>query len=285
MRKSTATEHSNQLGDWSKWAAKKSNRQFFTTAIETMHKFNVGNRGLMTIGLVGARDIPGVVLRRAQSILRWDQRPSHWSHAFLIGRTWKGKGDINKLPIYEIPLFSRNSGFPRPENNGVTPNSTLGLYSDANIDANVALICVVAREFKKKKRCSVTNLSNKDVKAIVERAKDYNYDRLRYDFWNSLSVWHRYLWSEGEGRNPLREGFPICASSYVEMAFEAIGLDLVPSTSERNSAPEHIWNAARWWYQHSHLEHDDTESAYEMVGCYAIRDPGCSIISANESSQ
>ena len=278
MRKSTATTRSDQLGDWSEWAAGKTNSEFFRAAFIAMEEFHVGNQGLMTIGLIGSRDIPGVVLRRAQSILRWDRRPSLWSHAFLTGRAWKGKGKLNTIPIYEIPLFSRNTGFPRPENNGVTPNSKLGLYSDANIDANVALIAVGAREFKKGTRCGVTNLSKKDVDAVAARAKDYNYDRMRYDFWDSLSAWHRYLWSEGEGQNPLRAGIPICASSYVEMAFEAIGLDLVPSTSERNSAPEHIWNAAKWWYQHSHIDHDDTESSYEMMGCYAIRDPGCSII-------
>ena len=168
--------------------------------------------------------------------------------------------------------------FPRPENNGVTPNSTLGLYSGAHVDANVAMIAVGAREFKKGKRSGVTHLSNAVVQAVAARAKDYNYDRQRYDFWDSLSAWQRYLWSDGEGQNPLRAGIPICASSYVEMAFEAIGLDLVPSASERNSAPEHIWNAAVWWHQHSHIDRDDIESAYEMMGCYAIRDYGGSVV-------
>ncbi len=278
MIKSTATKRSEQLGNWSAWATKKTNSEFFTTAFEAMEKFNIGNQGLMAIGLIGSRDIPGVTLRRAQSIIRWDRRPSLWSHAFLIGKAWKSKGKVDAIPIYEIPLFSRNTGFPRPENNGVTLNSKLGLYSDPNIDANVALIAVGAREFKDGKRCGVTNLSNKEVNAVAARAKDYNYDRLRYDLWDSLSAWQRYLWSDGEGQNPLRAGIPICASSYVEMAFEAIGLDLVPSASERNSAPDHIWNAATWWHQQSHIDHDDTESPYEMMGSYAIRDPGCSLI-------
>ena len=58
------------------------------------------------------------------------------------------------------------------------------------------------------------------------------------------------------------------------MAFEAIGLDLVPGASERNSAPEHIWNAAVWWFQQGGIERDDTENAFEMQGSYVIRDPG-----------
>ena len=278
MRKSTATKRSDQLGDWSKWATGKTNSEFFTNAFKAMKKFKVGNQGLMTIGLIGSRDIPGVALRRAQSILRWDRRPSLWSHAFLVGKAWNGISNIDSIPIYEIPLFSRNIAFPRPENNGVTPNSKLRIYSDANVDANVALIAVCARKFTKGKRSGLKNLSDDDLKAVAARAKDYNYDRMRYDFWDSLSAWQRYLWSDGEGQNPLRAGIPICASSYIEMAFEAIGLDLVPYASERNSAPEHIWNAAKWWYQQSHIDHDDTESAYEMMGCYAIRDNGCSLV-------
>ena len=108
MRKSTASRRSDQLGDWSKWAAAKSNSEFFASAFKAMEGFNVGNQGLMTIGLIGSRDIPGVTLRRAQSILRWDRRPSLWSHAFLIGKAWNGKGKVDAIPIYEIPLASRN---------------------------------------------------------------------------------------------------------------------------------------------------------------------------------
>ncbi len=97
MIKSTATKRSEQLGNWSEWAAKKTNSEFFTAAFEAMEKFKVGNQGLMTIGLIGSRDIPGVTLRRAQSIIRWDRRPGLWSHAFLIGKAWKGKGKVDAV--------------------------------------------------------------------------------------------------------------------------------------------------------------------------------------------
>ena len=57
---------------------------FFVEAMQTLAKDGVGNGGIMTIGLVGQRDYPGHVLRTAQAMLRWDQRPSLWSHAFLV---------------------------------------------------------------------------------------------------------------------------------------------------------------------------------------------------------
>lgn len=277
MRKSTATKRSERLGNWSEWAAARSNGEFFAEALRAMEKFGVGNQGLMTIGLVGSRDIPGVTLRRAQSVLRWDRRPSLWSHAFLISKAWRGKTRIQTLPIYEVPLFCRSRSFPRPERNAVT-ESKLGLYDDSRIDANVALIAVCARQFEKGPSRRVEHLSRDDVAAVRERARDVNYDRMRYDLWDSLGAWQRFLWSDGEGQNPLRAGVPICGSSYVEMAFEAINLDLVPAASARNSAPEHIWNAAVWWHQDESVEADDTENPYVMRGCYAVRDPGASMI-------
>jgi len=288
MRKANADIISQQLGDWSKWAANKSNQAFFTEALKTMeNEFGIGNQGMMTIGLVGSCDIPGVKLRQAQSIARWDRKPSKWSHAFLIANKWNGKTNVNKLRIYEVPLFARTGEFPKPINNGMTwnPNepvkgqsvSTLGLYDDASIHANVALLAVCERSLNKNQDRTIHHLSNKDLKRVSDRAKDLNFDRLRYNLWENLSAWKRFLWSDDEGTNPLRSGVPICCSSYVEMAFEAIGLDLVPTASERNSTPEHIWTAARWFYQENNIRNDDVESKYEMVGCYAIRDGGCTV--------
>lgn len=284
MRRSLAKRPNTQLGNWTDWIAtkRKTNLDFFATAIRTMAKYHIGNRGKMTIGLVGSRDLPGVTLRRSQSILRWDRRPSLWSHAFLIGEAWDGKQAIGDLPILEVPLFARTLTFPLPERNGVMSNSTLGLYADGLVDANVALLAVCRREFESGCRCGLKHLTDAEAKTVEGRAGDYNYDRMRYNFWENLSAWQRYLWSDGEGENPLRAGVPVCAASFIEMAFESIGLDIVPAISEQNSAPEHIWNAARWWHQDSHLDEDDAASRFEMQGCFALRDPGCSMLDASD---
>ncbi len=39
----------------------------------------------------------------------------------------------------------------------------------------------------------------------------------------------------------------MAASSLIEYCFEEIQLDLTPGANDRNSAPEHLWNGARWW--------------------------------------
>ena len=280
MRASPAESKNKQLGDWSKWVLSNEfdNLKFFSEALKVMDSdYQIGNRGHMAIGLVGSRDIPGVTLRRAQSVLRWDRRPSLWSHAFLIAQPLRRRGNVAKLDILEIPLFPRNGQFPKPESNGLN-ESTLEVYANPQVDANVALITVA----KAQTEGEPVGLSNQEVRAIAERAGQPNADRLRYDLWDCLCAWQQYLWSEGQGPNPLREGVPVPSSAFVEMAYEAIGLDLVPSASERNSAPEHLWNAAVWWHQSSVREKFPDDLPFVLTGCYALRDLGCSLASSDE---
>lgn len=275
MRRSHHRNRNSRLGDWSEWAAKRDNIEFFSTALDVLSERKLGN-GLMAIGLIGSCNLPGVTVRNAQAVLRWDRRPSLWSHAFLIAKP--RAGNVGRLPLLEVPLFPRSGRFPRPELNGVHRDATLSSYADPGLDANVALLAVA-----RKSENGRTALKQKEIKAVSERALDFNYDRMRFDLWRDLAVWQRYLWSEWEGRNPLLEDVPIPASAYVEMAYEALGMDLVPGASERNSAPEHLWNAAVWWHQEDEEEEKrvEMEDGFEMVGCYALRDRGCSLRDAN----
>jgi hypothetical protein len=88
------------------------NLAFFAETIEEL-----GGDGTAMIGLVGSGDLPGVALRRAQSILRWDRRPSLWSHAFLVVEDG----------IREVTLHSRAGHFPEPADNAIT-QATLEHY-------------------------------------------------------------------------------------------------------------------------------------------------------------
>jgi hypothetical protein len=91
-----------------------------------------------------------------------------------------------------------------------------------------------------------------------------------------LGVWQSYLWSQGAKHNPLREGVPIAASSYIEFIFEWLGLGVTPGASERNSAPEHLWNAACWW--HKAFKEQDRK----VAGMFVARDRGCAMVRPNE---
>lgn len=222
----------------------------------------VGNGGLMTIGLVGERDLIGVTLRQAQEVVRWDRRPSKWSHAFLIaGPAPKNKAELTNLKVLEVTMNPRSGSVPDPNSNGLTIGR-LGNYASPLVTANVALLAV--------------KMNDEEAGLVEYRARRPNRDRIRYSMWDSLCVWQGYYWAQGSQPNPLAEGFPIFSSSYVEYAFEAIDLDVTPSASERNSAPEHIWNSVRYW--HDNLE----DLGHPVYGYAVIRDPGCAVLYQDE---
>ncbi len=261
MRDSQTNTRNPDIKDWTSKYQKRTNLQFFNDAFAALRKQQAGNRGLMTVGLVGSRDLPGHTLRMAQAILRWDLRPSYWSHVFVVAEPVTTRTSLSGLNILEIPLFPRNGQFPKPEHNGVN-EGTLGQYDNKSIDANVGLFSVT--------------LSEEESKQLVKRAKDWNTDRVRYNFWNMLGAWQSYLWSQGAKPNPLREGIPIPASSYIEFIFEKLGLGVTPGASSHNSAPEHLWNAACWW--HKAFKEDNRK----ISGMFVARDSGCAMLRPNE---
>jgi hypothetical protein len=269
MRSSGATSRNKRIHDWSEKTitrgvtyADRGNVTFFSDALSALATENMGNGGLMAIGFLGQRDIPGVTLRNAQATLRWDVRPSLWSHAFLLlsRRADPNPRSLRNARLLEVPMYSRMGEFPRPERNAVS-ESRLGRYDDPELDANAALVAI--------------QMSDAEAAEVKKRAENFNVDRLRYDLWDSLGAWQAYLWSRGQATNPLVNGIPIPAAAYVEMAFEAIGLDLTPGSSERNSAPEHIWNAVVWWHEAFKT------LGRKISGYYVLRDPGCSLMDAS----
>jgi hypothetical protein len=264
IRHSGSNSKNERVQDWTENYEHKDNLEFFAAAIDQLTQEDAAHGGLMTIGLLGQRDLPGVTLRHAQSVLRWDLRPSLWSHAFLVARRLSEVAEIGELPIREVSIYSRTGTFPEPADNAVS-DATLRVYADPQVDANVALLAVATSE--------------EEVKNVADRAiSNPNLDRLRYDFWETLGIWASYLWSGGLRPNPLREGFPMFSSAFVEYCYEGVPLDLSPAASERNSAPEHLWNGALWW--------DDafTEFGHPISGYCCLRDKGGAILDPHVSA-
>ncbi|HEX2052412.1 MAG TPA: hypothetical protein VHJ78_01625 [Actinomycetota bacterium] len=245
------------------------NLDFFLDAFQRLanqdtgrKKKGVGNKGLMCIGLVGERDLIGVTLRQAQSVVRFDRRPSKWSHAFLIaGEAPSTRAELANLKVLEVTMSPRGGALADPNSNGLTFGK-LGNYASPMVTANVALLAV--------------DMNDEEAGLVEFKARRPNRDRIRYNMWDSLCVWQGYYWAQGARPNPLSEGFPIFSSSYIEYAFEAIDLDITPAASERNSAPEHLWNSARWW--HENLD----DLGHPIYGYSVIRDPGCSVLYQDE---
>jgi hypothetical protein len=244
LRHSQSDTRNPEVRDWTERFGDGDNAAFFAAALEELSDHD--GRGL--IGLVGSCDLVGVAVRRAQSILRWDRRPSLWSHAFLL----TGSGDLR-----EVVLHSRAGLFPEPARNAITPGR-LEHYAEPRLDANVALLSV--------------RMDEHETDRVVARATaNPNRERLRYDLFETLGHWYAYLWTRGTP-NPLEQGVPFHASSMVEYCFEEIQLDLTPGANDRNSAPEHLWNGARWWSQ------EFGEFDRPISGRYVVRDRGCTVL-------
>ena len=124
LRHSQSDQDNEHVEDWTDRYVDKDNAAFFADAIASLSDDDgFGHDGLALIGLVGSCDLPGVTLRRAQSILRWDRRPSLWSHAFLLVDT-----DGN---LREVALHSRSGAFPEPADNAITAATLRALQQPA----------------------------------------------------------------------------------------------------------------------------------------------------------
>ncbi len=120
IRNSLTGAKNPSIVDWSERAEQyaTSNVQFFADAMQALTDQGYGDGAFLSIGFVGQTDLPGAMLRRAQAILRWDMRPSLWSHAFVITGRRDGV-DPKDLTLSEVTLHSRSAAFPDPATNGV----------------------------------------------------------------------------------------------------------------------------------------------------------------------
>jgi hypothetical protein len=250
LRHSQSDKQNPNVIDWTEKYAATDNATFFADAIADLSE----DDGLGLIGLVGSSDLPGVALRRAQSILRWDRRPSLWSHAFLC---------VGGGAIREVALHSRAGLFPEPADNAITP-AALSHYGNPKLDPNVALLAV--------------RMDAEEAGRVAARATETpNLERLRYDLFEALGFWQAFLWTRGTA-NPLEQGIPMAASALIEYCFEAIQLDLTPGANDRNSAPEHLWNSARWWTDAF------GEFGRGISGRAVIRDRYCRVLGPGEQT-
>lgn len=262
LRHSQSETENPDVEDWTDRYRDADNPAFFADALRSLsEEGGFGHDGLAVIGLVGTCDLPGVALRRAQSILRWDRRPSLWSHAFLIVEPLGEGGGGGDAAIREVALHSRSGVFPEPADNAITA-ATLGHYASPRVDPNAALLAV--------------RMDADEAARVASRAVDRpNLERLRYDLFETLGHWQSFLWTRGTP-NPLEQGVPMFSSSMVEYCFEEIRLDLTPGANDRNSSPEHLWNGARWWSE-AFGEFDRP-----IHGRFVIRDPHCGVLGPGE---
>ncbi len=240
--------------------------------------------GVAAIGLIGEYGLLSYGIRRAQELLRVDGTPSYWSHAFLIASPLANTAAGNRSAgssawIWESTLepdtrFSRFS-----DRNGVAPRR-ISDYSRAKFDLfhahcapNVAVLSI--------------SLSPAEREAILQRADDPDVDQLRYDLLGLLGTWFAYLTNRAVHRNPLSEGNGVHSSAYAQLAYDAAGIDLAPGAHQRNTSPEHIWQAARYLWQTFRAPDPNAPTTVErsVIGWFCARDRACVVAPVELASE
>lgn len=179
--------------------------------------------------LVGGRDLSSFRLRVAQSHLRHDMTPSHWSHVALLGAR---DSDIGATRLREISL-DPPAGFGEPAPANHLQEAKLSRYRDRRRYPNLAVLRVpVGRE-------------------TIERAiTRYQGQRAVLDGGELVVLWLAYVWGAGRANNPLLDGYGIPSAAMVEVVMATAGYDLTPGLESRASCPEAIWQSAKWWHEY-----------------------------------
>jgi hypothetical protein len=201
---------------------------------ETVAKLPVQERERCLL-LVGGNSPKDIAVRNAQSIHRWDQLPSYWSHSALILR-WPRNARPEQVLGLECALLPRDPREQVPERNGVTP-FVLSDYLDEARYPNIAFVTGKPPEHRVGSRS----------REALEVAVEPNRDRGRYPFWAWLGAWQAYCHGSPRSTNPLLEGWPLPATAFCEYVFQALGVDITPGGSNPGSSPETLWASALRW--------------------------------------
>ena len=169
--------------------------------------------------LIGGTSLADFRVRVAQSSLRDDMFPSHWSLAGILLAGGK---------FVSVPLGGHDIS-DVPKNNGVCDFS-LDDFDDAKRFPNIAVI-----RFAK-----VHDTVHDD----IDRLKR---DRGIVDLTAMMLPWLAFIWGTKGASNPLLEGKGLPSAAFVETVFAMSGFELTPGLSSASSCPEAMWQSAKWW--------------------------------------
>lgn len=169
--------------------------------------------------LLGGSSLVDFRLRVAQSVVRHDLTPSHWSLAGIL---------VGAAGFLSVPLEPPDDPSTVPARNGVRECS-LDDYDDPARYPNVAVLRFVA-----------------DDEPIRAAAAEVARQRAVLDLPALVLAWLGQAWAV-EDRDPLLDGKGIPSAAFVEAAYAIANVELTPGLASTSSCPEAIWQSAKWW--------------------------------------
>lgn len=182
--------------------------------------------------LVGGADFASWTVRAQQAPLRYDRRPSDYSHAALI-YSWNQQNPEDSWG-FEVDPVRIGAGQQLPEYNGVT-RFRLGDFSDAALYPNLAVIHVPLTAAKSEQ--------------VREAARLPTRDSLRFPLMRWLAAWRAFVTLPETVPHPLLNRMPHPGAAFVALAYEAAEVTLIPGATDLQHCPELLWANAKHWNQ------------------------------------
>jgi hypothetical protein len=201
------------------------NAEFFAAVAKKIGKVRPA------ILLVGAADFASWTVRVQQAVMRFDRRPSDYSHAALLC-AWDLAQPERSWGL-ELDAVRVAASAQRPEHGGVTP-FRISDYLDDDAFPNLAVI-------------DVPPVERGSHRAIVEAARRPMRDAVRFPLLRWLAAWRAFVTAPEAMSHPLLNRIPHPGAGFVAMAYEAAEVTLIPGAVDMQHCPELLWANAKHW--------------------------------------
>lgn len=195
--------------------------------------------------LLGGRSAYDFRVRVAQSHLRGDMSPSHWSHTALVDAVGE---PVGATVLREVSLEPRE-GFGMPATTNAVQSTPLDWYADPALVPNIAVLSVPAPPSEWQGRSE--GAGRPEQTSVLEQLTQ---QRVVVDLPALLLRWLAFVWGVGRSGNPLLDGDGLPSAVMIETLVSAAGFDLTPGLDSRAATPEGFWQTARWWHTYFELQ-------------------------------
>jgi hypothetical protein len=232
VRGSAALDPMEKHFQWDARAADEDNLDWVRRQLDALGHDPKGPKATWLL-LLGGTSIYDFRLKIAQSHLRHDMTPSHWSHTALISTVHTRTGDTRLLETSLDP----QEGFQMPSTYNGVQGATLDRYADPDLYPNIALIRVPVDP----------DLWRGDLENQKSILAQFAEQRVAIDVPSLILEWLAFVWGAGAAGNPILSGHGIPSAAVIESIIGAAGYDLCPGLDSAASSPEAFWQTAKWW--------------------------------------
>jgi hypothetical protein len=191
------------------------------------------------VGLIGASDLIGRLIRAGQTGLTPDLRRSRWSHSFMLGPTRDDGWTDGSIYIYESDLHVSTREWQVL--NGAMESRLVKWCRD-----DIEHACVLGLD-----------LSADESARLLQRALHYAYDpeHLRYPVGELFGTLWAILTRHLSKRNIFDDRYAVQCATFVRMCYRDIGRDpIAPAVDLTHTSPEALFQSPAFavraeWYR------------------------------------